>query len=353
MSGVTTAPERPSAWSTRPLTDADLGCVRALYRAVWGYNRPETYDRWRYFESPDGICPGVLAVDGDVACGLYVAWPVTLRLGREVVLGMQSMDTMTHPGYQGQGLFTTLADACYRLASERGFAVVYGFPNPLSYPGFVRRLNLDHTGDIAHWVRPVRPSRHARVPAALGPLADLAARMWPRGSTAGLEVRVEKPAREALAPLLGQWGEEAEVCRIERVPEWLEWRYHERAGHGYEWVSAWQGERLVAAGAWGMRGRDWGQAYDGRAHLLELLGADRAGREAVLAAVIDRARERDAWLLETLTNVAGVISSLRRAGFVRHREAPFIVRALTARTLGANVHTHAAWRIMGGDVDTL
>ncbi len=96
-------------------------------------------------------------MDGDRAAGFYTAWPVRLRLGKETVLGAQSMDTMTHPDYRGRGLFIKLAQACYDLAASKGYEVFYGFPNQNSYSGFIRRLNWDHTGDITHWLRPIRP----------------------------------------------------------------------------------------------------------------------------------------------------------------------------------------------------
>jgi GNAT superfamily N-acetyltransferase len=342
-----------TTWSMRAMEAGDLDLIRALYATVWGYNRPRDYDQWRYFTAPDGMCPAMLAMDGGRAAGFYTAWPVKLLLGAEVVVGIQSMDTMTHPDYQGQGMFVNLASACYELAASRGMEVIYGFPNPLSYPGFVRRLNLDHSGDIAHWIRPIRPSSHPRVPGALGPLADIAMALWPKGTAGGVEIRLGRPQDADLGTLLDTWCAEPDLCRIERTPEWLDWRYAPEAGHGYEWVCAYEGDTVIAAGVWGMRDATWGKAADNRAHLVELLGGHHRGLQAVLATVIARAGERRAWLLETLSNVAPVVTALKRAGFMRHRMAPFIVRALTSRPLGANVHAHASWRIMGGDVDTL
>ncbi len=341
-----------TAWTIREAGPDDMDSIRALYAEVWGYNRPRSFDHWRWFTSPDGKCPIALAMDGDRAAGFYTVWPAKLRLGSEVVLGGQSMDTMTHPDYQGQGMFVKLAQACYDLAAARGFEVLYGFPNPLSYPGFVRRLNWDHSGDIHHWIRPLRLSRHPRVPAALGPLADAAAALLPRGRTQGVEIAVGKPEPTALQGLLGQWCAERDVCRIDRNTAWLDWRYAPDAEHDYEWVCAHRAGTLVAAGAWGMQNAAWATVAEGRAHLVELLGGDRRGLQAVVAAIIGRAAKRSALLLETMCNVAPVAAVLRRAGFLRHRRAPFIVRGLTARTLGGNIHNHGAWRIMGGDVDT-
>jgi hypothetical protein len=102
-----------------------------------------------------------------------------------------------------------------------------------------------------------------------------------------------------------------------------------------------------------MRDESWGGVADGRAHLVELAGADGRALRSVVATIIGRAASRRAWLLEALTNEPAAVTAFRRAGFVSHRGAPFIVRALTERALGADIHNHAAWRIMGGDVDTM
>ena len=327
--------------------------IRELYAAVRGNNRPEGFDRWRWFGSPDGECPIALAMDGKTVAGFYTLWPVRLRIGGAVVLGGQSMDTMTHPDYQGRGIFVTLANACYEIAAARGFEVLYGFPNAQSYPGFVRRLGWDHTGDIRHWVRPIRPSRHPRVPKLAGPLADLGAMLLPRGGGHGLEISVGLPSEKERAALLDGAPTAPGLCRIARTPEWLDWRYGADARHDYQWIRARRGGMLVAAGVWGMQNSEWGEVADGRAHLVELLGDDSAGMRAVVAAIIGAARARGAWILETVTNIPIVVAALKRGGFFSHRGAPLIVRALGDSAMNAHIHDHASWRFMGGDLDTM
>ncbi len=332
----------------------DLDRIRTLYAAVRGENRPRSFDAWRYFGSPEGACPAVVALDGETVAGFYTVWPARVRLGQEVVLAGQSMDTMTHPDYQGRGIFIRLAKACYDLAASRGYELLYGFPNPANYPGFVRRLNWDHTGNIRHWIRVIRPSRHPRVPRALAPIADLAAAVLPTGGhVRAVEIEIAKPGADELDALFEPWRAERGICRIERTREWLAWRYAPEAAHDYEWVCARRGEALVAAGAWGMRNESWGGEADERAHLVELAGADGRALRSVVATIIGRAAARRAWLLEAVTNQPAAVAAFRRAGFVSHRGAPLIVRALTGRALDADIHDHAAWRIIGGDVDTM
>ena len=340
------------AWTVREATIADLEAIRTLYLNVWGYNRPLQYDRWRFFGSPDGICPMTLAVDDDRLAGAYSLWPVKIKIGSESVPGAQSMDTMTHPDYGRQGVFSALAKACYEAATTRGFQVLYGFPNPLSYPGFTRKLGWTHSGDITHWVRPIRPSGHARVPKFAAPFIDLAARALPSGRRHGLEIIQAKPATSGLDRLVADSAEDYALCHIDRSTAWFDWRYAETAENNYRWISAYRNGTLVAAGAWGMQSTVWGDVCDNRAHLVELLGADGQGLRAVLSAIIDDTSEAGAILLETLSNVKPVTTALRRAGFFRHRQAPFIVRDLGDRNANTGLLKHANWRIMGGDIDT-
>lgn len=340
------------SWIVREAGEGDFERVRELYRTVWGFNRPMSYDRWRYFDMPDGPAPLTVAFDGEKIIGSHALFPVRMRLGSEVALASQLMDTQTHPDYRGQGVFVATALACYEIAARRGYEFIYALPNPLSYPGFVKHMNWNCPGGIGHWVRPVRPSRHPRMPGALGPIADAVAGLWPKGGGRGLDVAVAPPTEEERAGLLADWCPGIRLCRVERTPQWYAWRYAESAAMGYEWIVARRAGKIAAAGVLGMKDATWEGGADGRAHVVELLGSDRDGLSAVLAAMIGRADARGAWLIETLTDIDPIVAVLRRAGFVRKGAPPLIVRRLNARNLDANVHLIDSWRFMGGDVDT-
>jgi hypothetical protein len=289
-----------------------------------------------------------VAVDGDRLVGAYTTWPVRLRVGSDVVLGAQSMDTMTHPDYQGQGIFVKLARACFEIASSRNFQLLYGFPNPLSFPGFVKHLDFPHVDDVTHWIRPIRPSLHTRIPKGFGFFADAAMRLWPSGRRSGFEIVPGWPGAERCLPLVTAWNAGRESCGIYRTPEWLTWRYADDSESGYRWIGAYRSGRLVALGAWGMRTKTWGEVADNRAHLVELLGEDDEAISAVLRAIVADAAEAPALLLETLCNIGRIEGALRRAGFMRHRQAPLIVKTLSHDTEVNGL----AWEIVGGDVDT-
>ena len=189
----------------REAVHEDLEGIRALFNVVWGYNRPLHFDQWRYFNGPQGSCPAVIALDGPTVVGFYTGLPTRIRLGREVVSGIQSMDTLTHPDYQRQGVFATLAEACYKFASSRGFEIIYGFPNASSHHGFINRLNFHHCGNIGDWVRLIRPSSYFRLPPMLGKTVDIAALAWPKGRRRGFDIHIGKPDPTGLDLLLAHW----------------------------------------------------------------------------------------------------------------------------------------------------
>jgi hypothetical protein len=84
--------------------------------------------------------------------------------GKEVRV-LLSLNTATHPDYQGKGLFTRLAAMTYEAGAQAGFDGCYGVANANSTPGFVRKLGFQ-------LVRPLEARvgmgslRHAPKPAA-------------------------------------------------------------------------------------------------------------------------------------------------------------------------------------------
>jgi hypothetical protein len=83
---------------------------------------------------------GADAWDGDRLAAHYVTCPLVARIDGQVVRGLLSLNTATHPDYQGQGLFTRLAQAAYDQGAEAGYGFVVGVANANSTPGFLRKL---------------------------------------------------------------------------------------------------------------------------------------------------------------------------------------------------------------------
>jgi GNAT superfamily N-acetyltransferase len=139
--------------------DAALAQYGALFKACFPMTDKFTprYLAWLYVDNPDGKAVGYDAWDGERLAAHYVCIPARAWVEGLEVPVLLSLNTATHPDYQGKGLFTKLAAMTYEEGAAQGFDGVYGVANANSTPGFVRKLGFQ-------LVRPLE----ARV--GLGPL---------------------------------------------------------------------------------------------------------------------------------------------------------------------------------------
>src|SRR5436190_18275870 len=103
---------------------------------------------WRYRDNPTGPMIGADAWDGDRLAAHYAVCPLEATIDGAVVRGLLSLNTATHPDYQGHGLFTKLAETAYGLGAEAGYSFVIGIANSNSTPGFLRRLAFQDCGRL-------------------------------------------------------------------------------------------------------------------------------------------------------------------------------------------------------------
>jgi GNAT superfamily N-acetyltransferase len=331
---------KPRTWTVRPGTTDDADALRELFTIVFGVERSREQHAWKFDANPAGRPVLAVAEDDGRLVGQYALWPQRLRLGSEVVEAAQSLDTMTHPDYRGQGMFTALAKEAMGYAQERGFEVLFGFPNSASYPGFVTKLDWDHVVDVPNWTRVLRPSRHSRVPSWAGAVVDSGARLLPKGASAAGTGQVD-PDPDLLAGLAaGTIGKG--MVGVDRSADYLAWRYDSASERNYRWLT--RGRDAVAV---------WGHdPKTGRAYLAELAGVDAAATSSVLAGAIEAASAAGCTELVANGQRDGLLPLLRRAGFVRRATLPLVTRKLTTRILPSNVHLAASWTVFGADLDT-
>lgn len=98
--------------------------------------------RWLYVDNPDGHAVGFNAFNGDELAAHYVCIPSQIRVNGVIQKALLSLNTATHPRYQGKGLFTKLAELTYSAGSNMGYGSVYGVANANSTPGFTRKLGF-------------------------------------------------------------------------------------------------------------------------------------------------------------------------------------------------------------------
>jgi GNAT superfamily N-acetyltransferase len=139
---------------------------------------------WRYRDNPAGKVVGTDAWSGETLAAHYVTCPAQVRLSGRPARALLSLNTATHPDFQGRGLFVRLAEATYERAAAAGFDCVFGVANANSTPGFLRRLGFQLVEPLDAGILLAAPRRRAA--AALDFQGE-----W---SEAGLAWRLANPA---------------------------------------------------------------------------------------------------------------------------------------------------------------
>jgi GNAT superfamily N-acetyltransferase len=112
---------------------------------------------WRYRDNPIGTVVGADAWDGERLAAHYAVCPLEAAVEGRVIRGLVSLNTATHPDYQGRGLFSRLAESAYEQGATAGYEFVVGVANANSTPGFLRRLGFQDCGRLEAGILARRP----------------------------------------------------------------------------------------------------------------------------------------------------------------------------------------------------
>lgn len=132
------------------VTELNIDAHISLFRKCFPNSTvfSKNYLEWLYRGNPAGSVIGTDAWIGETLAATYVTIPANILYKGSSVRGLLSLNTATHPDYQGQGLFTKLAQETYSRAKSLGFQIVYGVANNNSVGGFVRKLNFQKVAQL-------------------------------------------------------------------------------------------------------------------------------------------------------------------------------------------------------------
>jgi len=98
--------------------------------------------KWQYIDNPAGKLVGYNAYSGNTLAAHYACIPTEVVLHGQRTLALLSLNTATHPDYQGNGLFKKLARKTFTLAESLDFSCVIGVANQNSTHGFVKSMDF-------------------------------------------------------------------------------------------------------------------------------------------------------------------------------------------------------------------
>ena len=116
--------------------------IANLFKDSFNQEMNSSYWEWRFLNNP--VSKDVFIVyakENGVLAAYYAVSPVAIvdLNGGSHTIALSNM-TMTHPNYQGKGLFKALANKMFDLLKSKGFIGVYGFANSNSHYGFRNSL---------------------------------------------------------------------------------------------------------------------------------------------------------------------------------------------------------------------
>ncbi len=112
-----------------------------LWRVSFGYGMSEELWNWKYLQNPlASPDPEVIvALDNGEIVGARPFLPAEMWLGNEKIRTAQHCDTMVHADHRNKGIFNRMGQFAIQYLRENGYALSYGFPGPISRPGFLRQ----------------------------------------------------------------------------------------------------------------------------------------------------------------------------------------------------------------------
>lgn len=136
-SNTTVAGDRHGSVQIRQYVPADRPDVLALDEVVWDRSMDESWFAWKYEENPYTPEPPVFVAraNGQVV-GARPFMAFRLCIGDAFVDALQPSDTMVHPEYRGQGIFTRMTETALTHYADREPQLCFNFPNEMAWPGY-------------------------------------------------------------------------------------------------------------------------------------------------------------------------------------------------------------------------
>lgn len=129
--------------------------ILELFELAFKKRLSEKFWDWRFKNNPFGEDLMInLMWEGDILAGHYAVSAIELEIEGATVKSSLSGTTMTHPDFQGRGIFSDLASTLYeRIHNQQDIALVYGFPNNNSHYGLVKNIHWQDVGIVSNFSR--------------------------------------------------------------------------------------------------------------------------------------------------------------------------------------------------------
>lgn len=231
---VSNAVDTAGAHAVRLFRPTDRDGYLDLHETVFGHAGDAWFD-WKFVDNPYfEHVPVVVALDGDRVIGAKSGVGFEIAHDRLQWRALQPGDTMVHPDYRRQGVYSRMTEFMKRAYGDGPAALLFNYPNHATLPGSLKH-GWREVGTVTTRYRVQNPVGF--VDPTLGPLSTVAESVA-RTVTAGVYrlARARAPAddtltvrRHAVIPTetLADLYRRAvpEVLHVVRDETYLDWRF--------------------------------------------------------------------------------------------------------------------------------
>jgi GNAT superfamily N-acetyltransferase len=328
------------ACDLRLLRADEIDAAYELFRACFGeIGLPRAAIRDKFFAEPG---PDVRVVVAEVQGRLIGQQAATflpfLASGREQRACMFT-GGMTHPDYQGRGVFRQCLNEAERLAfDDCQAAFIFTMPNDQSLPAFARSSKWCVLPNRTLYAVPLRLGGvlHGRgipgpIAAALGSVGSLAfARPWKRDASRVDEVASLAPNAAELDAFWARWADRFDGLICKRDHAFLDWRFVRNSTRSYRYFISRAPDGTLDGYAVTTTEARMGTTIGYIVDTLYTPGTDAVDRLVARAAAT--LRDGGATVLGAIVQWDALEADLRRIGF----------RAVPTRLAGRSFHTAVA-----------
>lgn len=129
------------ALTFRRYQESDFPEYLSVFKSVYGKDLDPDFFRWKHLHNPafDQSAFIYLAQNGEGRIiGANSFFPYILTYKGQTYRAVQSGDTMLLPGFRGKGIFQKILAFAAQDLRQNGYALIYGYANANSYPGFLK-----------------------------------------------------------------------------------------------------------------------------------------------------------------------------------------------------------------------
>lgn len=344
-------------WKSRAMRDGDDQAIFDLYEAAIGRHIERREWEWIFRLSPAGPAFVHVADHGGLMAGQYAITRANLQVQGRRVAGAQSFDTMTHPNYRKQGIFTVLAKDVYAHAAAEGVELIYGFPNENSTHGFIKHLGFFIPEQLPIVWRPLRAADMLRLKIGSGFVRSLAGTPAQAGFDLIYPLRAKRDsALEIQAAQKFPVAESDELFQrlspkfpnmVVRDAKFLKWRYEDNPRFKYNIFLARRGARLD-----GYCVTRYGEQQGLRiCHVIDIF-ADPAAATGLVAYALREAAKTASAAFCLLQPESPFMPLLKKLGFIfTLKKIPFILRINSDAITRPMIEDIGQWHITYGDGD--